>query len=231
MAWFRRRPDRQAGLLFHSDQGSQGGFNRSMQHLQPGGVYGTTRRMDEAIDRKKRDALCGGSLASARGRASVLGTDCNPNHEREGSRGGWRIAAGGHALVPASWRHAIVHVKPPVWTVSVIRRARRNRSFASPKRWGAGNSSSNWSKPINCFARTDPQRCDAQRQARVPGVSRAVEVRTGGHKAQASQAGDEPASAPICPRPPGGQDLRCPRARGRRAGASCVHRAQQASPW
>jgi putative transposase len=30
MAWFRRHP--QAGLIFHSDRGSQGGFNRSSQH-------------------------------------------------------------------------------------------------------------------------------------------------------------------------------------------------------
>jgi len=32
MACFRRRPA--AGLIFHSDRGSQGGFNRSSQHLQ-----------------------------------------------------------------------------------------------------------------------------------------------------------------------------------------------------
>ena len=31
MAWFRRRPP--AGTIFHSDRGSQGGFNRSSQHL------------------------------------------------------------------------------------------------------------------------------------------------------------------------------------------------------
>ena len=30
MAWWRRRPA--AGLIFHSDRGSQGGFNRSSQH-------------------------------------------------------------------------------------------------------------------------------------------------------------------------------------------------------
>ena len=31
MAWFRRAPD--DGVVFHSDRGSQGGFNRSLQHL------------------------------------------------------------------------------------------------------------------------------------------------------------------------------------------------------
>jgi putative transposase len=64
MALHTRRP---SSVIHHSDQGSQGGFNRSSQHLQPGGVYGATRGMDEAIDRKRRDALSGGSFASARG--------------------------------------------------------------------------------------------------------------------------------------------------------------------
>ena len=44
--------------------GELGGFNRSSQHLQPGGVYGTTRRLDEAIDRERRDALSGCAFAS-----------------------------------------------------------------------------------------------------------------------------------------------------------------------
>ena len=51
-------------VILHSDRGSQGGFNRSSQHLQPGGVYGTTRRLDEAIDRERRDALSGCAFAS-----------------------------------------------------------------------------------------------------------------------------------------------------------------------
>jgi putative transposase len=76
MALHTRRPE---SVIHHSDQGSQGGFNRSSQHLQPGGVYGATRRMDEAIDRERRDAFSRASCASARGRAAVLGADCNWN--------------------------------------------------------------------------------------------------------------------------------------------------------
>ena len=72
--WRRGKP---VALLHHSDQGSQGGFNWSSQHLQPGGVYGSTRGMDKAIDRESCDGLAGRSFASARSRASVLGTDCN----------------------------------------------------------------------------------------------------------------------------------------------------------
>lgn len=37
--WRRGKP---GALLHHSDQGSQGGFNRLSQHLNHGGVYGTT---------------------------------------------------------------------------------------------------------------------------------------------------------------------------------------------
>ena len=32
MAWFRRKPV--AGLIHHSDRGSQGGFNRASQYLE-----------------------------------------------------------------------------------------------------------------------------------------------------------------------------------------------------
>jgi putative transposase len=67
-------------VVHHSDQGSQGGFNRSSQHLQPRGVYGATRRMDEASDRAGGDALSWGSFAPTRGRASVLGADCYGCH-------------------------------------------------------------------------------------------------------------------------------------------------------
>jgi transposase InsO family protein len=68
-------------LIHHSDRGSQGGFNRSSQHLHVGGVYGATRRMDEAVDWQRRDAISGSTIASSRGRASVLDSDCNRHHK------------------------------------------------------------------------------------------------------------------------------------------------------
>ena len=40
-----------AGLIVHSDRGTQGGFNRSSQHLNQGGVDGTTRDVDTEVDR------------------------------------------------------------------------------------------------------------------------------------------------------------------------------------
>ncbi|RSB89445.1 hypothetical protein EGT47_12040 [Burkholderia cenocepacia] len=41
-AYWQRKP--RPGLLLHSDRGSQGGFNRSSQHLNPGGVSWVVHR-------------------------------------------------------------------------------------------------------------------------------------------------------------------------------------------
>ena len=40
-----------AGVIFHTDRGSTGGFNRSSQHLSQGGVHGTTREVDAEVGR------------------------------------------------------------------------------------------------------------------------------------------------------------------------------------
>jgi hypothetical protein len=44
----RVAPGQAAPLLHHHDQGSQGGFNRSSQHLDHGGVYEPTSKVDAA---------------------------------------------------------------------------------------------------------------------------------------------------------------------------------------
>jgi putative transposase len=33
MAWFKRHPSKDGGLIFHSDRGSQPAFNESSQHF------------------------------------------------------------------------------------------------------------------------------------------------------------------------------------------------------
>jgi putative transposase len=60
------------GLIHHHDNGSQGGFNRSSQHLDRGGVDGQANSVDEGTDRSGADEVAGGAVASARGRACVL---------------------------------------------------------------------------------------------------------------------------------------------------------------
>ena len=116
--WRRGKP---VALLHHSDQGSQGGFNRSSQHLNHGGAYGTTSKLDAEVDGAWRNALTWCSFTSTRGGAAVLEEDCHRNHERAGSCSSWRVAAGGHALVPSSWWHATVHVQACVREVFVLR--------------------------------------------------------------------------------------------------------------
>ncbi|TDV27365.1 integrase-like protein, partial [Paraburkholderia caballeronis] len=37
--------------IVNTDEGSQGGFNRSSQHLNRGGVYGATSGVDAEVDR------------------------------------------------------------------------------------------------------------------------------------------------------------------------------------
>ncbi len=62
-------------VVQHSDQGSQGGFNWSSQHLQLRGSCGATRGVDQGIAPERRRALSRGSIASAGSAASILGTD------------------------------------------------------------------------------------------------------------------------------------------------------------
>jgi transposase-like protein len=50
-----------------------GGFNRSSQHLERGGVDGSAGGMDEGVDGQVADEVAGSAGASARGRAAVLG--------------------------------------------------------------------------------------------------------------------------------------------------------------
>jgi len=65
MAWFKHHPGKETGLIFHSDRGSQGGFNRSSQHLQSRRCYGKTCGVDVEVNRTRGDALARCSSASA----------------------------------------------------------------------------------------------------------------------------------------------------------------------
>ena len=64
MAITTRRPE---SVIHHSDQGSQGVFNRSSQHFNHGGVYGAIRRLDAEVNGARCNALTRCSFASARG--------------------------------------------------------------------------------------------------------------------------------------------------------------------
>ena len=70
MAIVRRHPD-DGKTILHSDHGSQGGFNWSSQHLDPGGVGGQASGVDEGVDGPVGDEVAGGSVAST-GRGAVV---------------------------------------------------------------------------------------------------------------------------------------------------------------
>jgi transposase InsO family protein len=79
----------QAGTTIHSDQGVQGGFNRSSQHLDPGG--GAAWRRDTGARRRAmRRASCVGSgvLTGRCGRRCVHRVDPTPRERCSGSSGG-----------------------------------------------------------------------------------------------------------------------------------------------
>jgi len=63
------------------------------------------------------------------------------------------------------------------------------------------NSSPHWAKPFYGLTGADTQRCNSCRQARVSSVCCAVESRTGCQKAEVSETGDSPTTAPLRPRP------------------------------
>jgi hypothetical protein len=109
-------------LVVHSDRGSQGGFNRSSQHLVIMEVFGgkTTRGDDRAQCGAKgattavgcgsgvapADAITGPAGALACGAAGVLAADrfgCDDGRGRGGHR---CVVAGRGAVVPARWRNA-----------------------------------------------------------------------------------------------------------------------------
>jgi putative transposase len=67
-----QRGTRLEGLVTHSDAGSQGGFNWSLQHLDRGGVDGQASGMDDRVDGQVCDEVAGCSGASEGSRARVL---------------------------------------------------------------------------------------------------------------------------------------------------------------
>jgi putative transposase len=70
MALAHRRPD--PGLIWHSDQGSQGGFTRSSQHLKERSCDGKAGWLDDGVDGAFGDEVAGQAVTSTRGRAVVL---------------------------------------------------------------------------------------------------------------------------------------------------------------
>jgi putative transposase len=69
MAVARRRPG--PGVICHTDQGSQGGFNWSLQHPDLGGVDGQASGVDGGVDGSVADEVAGGAVVASGGAAGV----------------------------------------------------------------------------------------------------------------------------------------------------------------
>ena len=120
--WTRQQADELvAGLIHHTDKGSQGGFNRWSQHLEVEVSDGTTARLDGDVDGEAGDAVAGSSACSTRFGACVLGQDCRRSVERGRGDRVWRVGSGRVALVPRAWRDAVDPAQPSVGQVSLVR--------------------------------------------------------------------------------------------------------------
>ena len=101
MALMARKPD---NVVHHSDRGSQGGFNRSSQHL--------SRDCDDTSEETFGSGWPGGVAiawssyrGSTRRTSDVLGVDCDGPHERGRCYRRRRFPGGRRSVVPESWRH------------------------------------------------------------------------------------------------------------------------------
>jgi transposase InsO family protein len=116
-----RRPD--AGLIAHSDRGSQGGFNWWSQHLLMEVVRDGCSRAPAGGSRAAwADVVAGPAVGGAAGgSATFLARDRGRPLERGcGCRGGG-VAGGWQPVVPRRWRDADNLVGPAVGALSVVR--------------------------------------------------------------------------------------------------------------
>ena len=139
MAISRRRPD--PGLIHHSDQGGQGGFNWWSQRSMKEGCDGQTTGVDERVDGSRSVAVSGASGdRGARGSGGVLVGDRRRVFLDRGGGAGRGVRAGGRPLVSRRWGDANCHAGPVVGGgICRLLSARRSRC-SELKGSGSGRS-------------------------------------------------------------------------------------------
>jgi transposase InsO family protein len=99
-ALYARRPGGDGTLIHHSDRGSQGGFNRSLQHLLKEVSNGTTTGLGFGTDGKTNNAIAWqAKRQSDRHKESVLELYCARHGDRGCRTGMWRVATVGAKMV------------------------------------------------------------------------------------------------------------------------------------
>jgi transposase InsO family protein len=106
--WRRDHTDRPvlAGMIHHSDAGSQGGFNWSSQHLVSMEVFDGASTTCSGSCGAASDEVAWSSVSGQVCRAGVLAKDRRRYGERGRRRRCRRVRAGGVAMVPPRWRDA-----------------------------------------------------------------------------------------------------------------------------
>ncbi len=121
MAIGQRRPK---DVVHHSDQGSQGGFKWSSQHLDGGDCDGYSEAALGSVGARRVAVARAAGGGAARGPAAVLGVDCGGSVERGRSGWRWGVAGGRGAMVSGGGRHASINacamVEAAIRAVSVV---------------------------------------------------------------------------------------------------------------
>ena len=127
--------------IMNTDQGSQGGLNRSSQHSADGGCDDDRQTKIRTVD-AAQIILTGAARSGATiGAAPFLVPDCLGSLQRGGCHPDRHFAAGRNTVVSRGWRHAPFPSGPiravAIAALPVPGRARRDRSAPGAKHWPA----------------------------------------------------------------------------------------------
>ena len=130
------------GCIHHSDRGSQGEFNWSLQHSGQGGCDGRSASVGSCV--AEQAAFAGATSGrAADAPAAFLGIDRGGGIER--GRGDWcgRVGTGRSTVVSGGRRHATIDacaiIEAVIGSIPVVCRAGGARDPACPRRRGAAD--------------------------------------------------------------------------------------------
>ncbi|ASR53910.1 IS3 family transposase [Cellulomonas sp. PSBB021] len=133
MAIWRRQPA--PGAIVHADRGSQGGLNRSSQHLVITEVSGGATAAAGGPGVATGDAFTGAADSRSACGAGVLAVDRGGQEFRGGRGRGWCVVAGRVAVVSSRWRDGAVAAGRADRPLPVVPRARGARTSQSARAW------------------------------------------------------------------------------------------------